>query len=262
MKNFVPLMGCASSRRDHDVQLGDVSLRPIDDAAPKAAPDPDGWAAAKREWDDGEEVIDEDWSITVHCGRCGCRPRPEHNFRCRLHDDMLVNGCDRPVKPEAPLSCGGGSKKAQEREFERYKQRLTDWRRAWAEWTPEWLPEEPHVDEGPGEEDWDRDDDDDYYSLPCVRCREATLRRGSPGAGAMAIQAHLWSLKQATAWLCTTDYAIEQMLGDVPEPVVATTAGEYGRCYSCKLQIGLQAGPIDRLHEQDETWSFRRPHAD
>ena len=228
---------------------------PLPEPSPAIAPepDPDGWVAPRRMWDDGEEVIDEDWSITVHCGRCGCRPRPQHHFRCRLHDDMLANAYARPSAPfpVAPSKIGGCN--GQDPVLERYQRQMAQWRLAWAEWSPEWLPEQPYVDEGPGEEDWDRDDEDDYYALPCVRCNMATQRRGR--AGTAMIEAKLLPLKQATRWLIETEYAEELLMGCTADgdAVIRTTVGAYGRCYNCMLQVGIAPGSLDALREQNES---------
>ena len=78
-----------------------------EDAKFTRAPPPLAWAVASGMWDDGEQAEPDgdggELRITLHCGRCGHRPRPEHGFWCRLHDDQVANGDTRPAVPEKML---------------------------------------------------------------------------------------------------------------------------------------------------------------
>jgi hypothetical protein len=172
-------------------------------------------------WDDGQKVRDKPWSLTLQCSRCGSRPRPEHDFRCRQHDDELENAEERPEQPS--LQRYANDKDGYERALRLYKQQMD-------EWTPEWI--EKDEDETPSSEL----DKDRTYPLPCVRCDGQLELCGRAGGG---FSQTVDEIKKVTPWLASW-YASGVGVGW--DGRFDSALGQFGQCRKCQLHVGIEPG--------------------
>ena len=161
-------------------------------------------------WDDGAKCTDKPGGLTLTCSRTGHRPRPEHEFRCRLHDEQLSNAGERPTFP-----ADVHDKMA----MRRYKKDMD-------EWQPEWLDEDE--DEPPPV------DEEDQYPLHCPRCEAKTRQCGEEG---VQFATALTIIQGATDWL-PSSYGMSL---NAPVPALErrffTHTGTWGHCVKCKLVV-------------------------
>ena len=163
-------------------------------------------------WDDGAKCMDQGGGLLLWCAKCGNRPRPEHEFRCRLHDEELSNADERPMFP------GNLDDKMKMR---RYKKDMD-------EWQPEWL---------------ERDDDDDEpppvgeaeaYPCHCPACEGKTVRYGVAGTEFATSTRILVSL---TEWLTESYKYAASAPEAVSERRFMAATGMFGHCVKCNLLV-------------------------
>ena len=182
-------------------------------------------------WDDGEECNDPPWSVLLWCKRCGNRPRPEHNFRCRLHDDTVSNGDSRPVAPAQPSNEVAELMSTVEWEaaMEAYFDRMGIHQSAMTRWEPHWLEstaEAAGASDAPALAH--------AYPLPCVRCAGPTQSTSS--SKGMGFSTSLESLREHTSWL-------PDAFGDgLGSDRVRSNSVDCGICDHCELMISIHAG--------------------
>ena len=197
------------------------------DAAEELDDDDDddvGGCDATENWDDGEECRDSEQSVRVWCRKCGNRPRPEHDFRCRLHNDALANWSTRPVAPLPPSdeASEGMSSEQWVRAMEAFDEAMAEYSAALNRWEPEWTEEADRA--APS------DPPDAIYPLPCVRCRGLTALEGSKTT---VVRCSIETLKLNTPWL-PDDYQLASGADRV-----STTTGNIGMCARCDLVISI-----------------------
>ena len=179
------------------------------------------------EWDDGEECRDEDWSVQLYCALCGYRPRPEHDFRCRLHDEVLSNGQTRPRKPMQPSMEESEAMTSAEwvAAMEAHDAAMAEHKAQMDRWQPEWSESinGPSCTAAVAGK---------CYALPCVRCGGSTVLEGSH---TMGFQTDLETLKRNSPWL-------PEAFGEGINGRVNTSTGEVGRCVRCQLIVSINPG--------------------
>jgi len=162
-------------------------------------------------WDDGAKCADKEGGLLLWCAKCGNRPRPEHEFRCRLHDEYLSNGSERPVCP-ADLD--------DKLKMRRYKKEMD-------EWQPSFL--ERDEDDEPPEVD-----DDEAYPCHCPACEAKTIRYGGSGTEFATSTRILVSLTE----FLTDSYKYAATAPEaVSERRFMTSTGTYGHCVKCNLLV-------------------------
>ena len=163
-------------------------------------------------WDDGAKCIDKEGGLLLWCAKCGHRPRAEHEFRCRLHDEELSNGDERPAAP-ADLD--------DKMKMRRYKKDMD-------EWQPSFL--ERDDDEPPEVED------KDAYPCHCPACEGKTIRYdgGAPGTD-FATSTRI--LVSRTEWLTESYKYAANAPQAVSERRFITSTGAYGYCVRCSLLV-------------------------
>eukprot|EP00164_Ancoracysta_twista_P008746 GFYU01012729.1.p1 GENE.GFYU01012729.1~~GFYU01012729.1.p1 ORF type:complete len:210 (-),score=45.69 GFYU01012729.1:39-668(-) len=188
------------------------------------------------EWDDGEELFPEEWSMNVWCLKCGRTPRPEHKFRCRAcRDDLLENADTRPVYPEAPVwgdneneEDDDEDEEEEERQLEERNKLKENWTKEMNEWTPVWKECE-HCSSFKVEDE----ENAKWYALPCVRCGSKTLQGGKRTKG---FGLSMDKLRSESSHLGNLDGYGEGITR------VKTSTGEFGKCYRCLLGIDIEPG--------------------
>ena len=187
------------------------------------------------DWDDGEACDDDEWSVQLWCARCGARPRPEHGFRCRMHDDTLCNGPTRPVAPLPPRDDESEAMSSDEwvRSMAGHDDAMAEHKRAMDRWEPEWL--EP-LGDGPEVEPVEAAER--QYPLPCVRCARPTALCGSPTMGFTSRHAQL---RSQSPWL-PEGYLDEGGEEEGRQGRVKTNTGEHGACGRCQLNVSIVPG--------------------
>ena len=185
-----------------------------EDAEERAAPPPMssfGFVDSTGHWDDGGKCSDIPGGLILLCSRCGNRPRPAHGFRCRMHDEDMRNGDERPVRPrdlEDKMA------------MRRYEKDMDDWQ-------PTWLKEDD--DEPPAL------DDANAYSLHCPKCEGKTERHGADSS--IEFSTSLRIIMNATEWLPSSYKHAMNAPEAVSERRFLTRTGLFGHCLKCKLLV-------------------------
>ena len=164
-------------------------------------------------WDDGARCVDKPGGCVLWCSRCGNRPRPAHDFRCRLHDEELSNADERPGYPQ-----NVEDKMA----IRRYAKDLDEWQPAWLESDEDELPP---IDAA------------NAYPLHCPRCERKTELCGVPGA---QFSTNLQRIQMVTDWLPSAYDCSVNAPTATPDRSFNTHAGLWGRCVPCKLLVSIQ----------------------
>jgi len=161
-------------------------------------------------WDDGAKCAVVEGGLRLWCGKCGNRPRPEHEFRCRLHDEHLSNGDERPACP-ADLD--------DKLKMRRYKKDMDEWQPAFLE----------RDDDEPLEVE-----DDEAYPCHCPACEAKTVRYGGSGTEFATSTRILVSLTE----FLTDSYKYAATAPEaVSERRFMTSTGTYGHCVKCNLLV-------------------------
>lgn len=162
-------------------------------------------------WDDGATCVDKPGGFILQCSRCGNRPRPAHEFRCRLHDEDLSNGDERPAYP---------SNVDDKMAMRRYAKDMD-------EWQPDWLD----VDEEEA-----APVDDGAYPLPCPRCDCKTEQCGVAG---VLFATNMQRIMVATEWLPSEYEGAVNAPTPTPDRSFHIAMGTWGRCLKCKLLVSV-----------------------
>ena len=163
-------------------------------------------------WDDGVKLSDPPGSYVLMCSRCGSRPRPNHDFRCRLHDEDLSNGEERPTCP---------ANMEDKMAMRRYTKDMDEWEPAWLD-----------VDE----EDSPLVEDDQAYPLPCPRCDAKTEACGP--VGGKTFSTNMERIMAATDWLPRS----YEGGANAPNPSMRNFdvhLAQKGRCGKCQLLLSV-----------------------
>lgn len=189
-----------------------AAVKPTPPSAPSLFVQPTG------RWDDGAKCVDRPGGFTLQCSRCGNRPRPDHDFRCRLHDEDLSNGDDRPMYPQ-----NTEDKIA----MRRYAKEMD-------EWQPSWLD----VDE----EEPLTVDDAGAYPLPCPRCDAKTEQCGK--LAGVTFSTNMQRIMHASEWLPAEYEGAVNAPTPTPDRSFDVDTGVWGRCLKCKLLVNLR--PVEQ----------------
>ena len=202
----------AKVAKEQETALDRAMARMFSRDDPEPEPPKSGFIEATGRWDDGATCFDQPGGLTLQCSRCGNRPRPGHDFRCRLHNDALSNGDDRPVYPT-----NVDDKMA----MRRYLKDLDDW-------SPSWLE--------PDEEEVAAPEDDKAYPLHCPRCEGKTEQCGAAGVG---FSTNLVKIMLATDWLPSSYEGAVNAPTPTPDRRFETSKGLWGHCNKCKLLVSI-----------------------
>ena len=193
-----------------DIAMRRMFSREDPDADAKKMVPPEGFCPPSGRWDDGATCFDKPEGLTLYCSRCGNRPRPEHDFRCRLHDEELSNGDDRPMYP---------ANVEDKMAMRRYAKDMDEWKPSWLEADDD---EPPEID------------DERVYPLHCPRCESKTERCGTVG---IEFSTNLEIIVKATEWLPSSYPGAV----NAPEPTIdrrfLTNVSLWGHCRKCKLLV-------------------------
>ena len=186
-------------------------LKPIPLKSSFGFPEPTG------RWDDGGKCADVPGGLTLACSVTGLRPRPQHEFRCRMRDELLSNAEDRPVCP---------TNLEDKMAMRRYEKDMDEWQPAWLDEDDDEVPELDRAD---------------AYPLHCPRCEGKTKRYGE---GGLEFSTSLRIVVSATEWLPSSYKYAMNAPEAVSERRFLISTGQFGHCVKCKLlvQATVEAG--------------------
>lgn len=192
-----------------------ASVIAVAEAAPSAAAEPkipEEILAVEPtgRWDDGAKCSDTGGGLLLWCARCGNRPRPEHEFRCRLHDEDVSNADERPAYP---------ANVDDKMKMRRYKKDMDEWQPSWLERDDD---EEPPVDEAAA------------YPCHCPACEGKTVRYGAR-VNEFATSTRI--LVDLTEWLTQSYKYAANAPQAVSERRFMTAMGQFGHCINCRLLV-------------------------